>query len=1323
MIKSSLKKCAIQAFLSPHIPSQSFQSWILLILITLCSTQESQIYAQSDGLPRGAYEMPYHRYESETGNYGGGAIFYENPEFNENLIAAEASDQKYIGLPSNGAYVQWIVNHTAEGVTLRFTMPDGANGEGTRGALDIYINDNLIKTIDLTSYWAWQYFPNTEPQNNPSARPRMRFDEVHFLLDNVLSPGDVLKIQKNNGDSFEYGIDFIEIEKVPVPIEKPSGYFSVTDYGAIPNDGIDDLSAFHAALEAAGRTGTGVYIPSGQFTLAQKLEIKQNNIGVIGAGMWYTELYFSTEAIFSGGIFARCSNVEISNLYLNTVNDQRFLNGQYVTYKGFMGTYGTGSSIHDVWVTHFECGAWIAGYDAPYPIDVTQNLEFSHNRIRNNYADGINLCQGTSNTIVSQNNFRSNGDDAMAVWPNNALSAPIGVHNIFKYNTVENNYRAGGAAIFGGDRHEVHHCIIKDSHGGSGLRLTTDFPGYHFENTTQIKFYENTIIACGTSNDLWNTERGAIEINATNFPIQNVLFENIDIINAQRHGIQLGSNSALNVHFDNVSINGTGLDLETEATYTIPTDGAAIMVYGKQGKAVFNNLSMEAIEREPAILKTNEDFNLIINNTNIPLEGVSLSKEALTMVSGEAATISLNFNPSNASNKTVNWNSSNSDIATYDDINKEIVAHGIGTATITATSEEGNFTDSIVVNVEAVVTIEATINEASESGTPGVFTISTSQISQNITVPYIVEGTSTNSDYNTTPLLSGSVTLTPDNSSQIITINAIDDNKFENNETLQLILQPGSGYQLRNNTSATITILDNDTAPCIDSFIAYTNTAPIINQTIENTWSIAQVMEIKNATIGSLPNDYSGNGRVLYDANNLYVLVEVNDATKMNDSGTEWWNDDVVEIFIDGDNSKGTNYDGINDFQLGFRWNDPNINIGGHSVRNIQGINHTMYATNSGYTLKVAIPWSTIGVVPEQGNQIGLDIVIDDDDNGGDRDTQIASIATSSDGWRNTSVFGSFYLKTCESPTNQSPIANAGEDQQLPSDAITANLAGNGSDPDGDSITFEWSQISGPTVSLSNNTVSTPIISGLTAGNTYTFKLTISDGTLNNSDEVTITTTSSNGSLAPIGQTIWLKGNNGLYVSSENGTEPINCNREVIQGWEQFIVMDAGNGKIALQNNGLFISSENGTEPINCNRTEIDGWETFEWVTIQNGKVGFKGNNGLYISSQNGTIPMTCDAEPLSTYEAFEWGIIGNTSRSIDDNDDQFLLYPNPAKAGRFTIKVKKPSLVQILNHTGNIIHNAHVTDKLNIANLSSGLYFVKISSATKRVIKKLIVK
>jgi len=122
---------------------------------------------------------------------------------------------------------------------------------------------------------------------------------------------------------------------------------------------------------------------------------------------------------------------------------------------------------------------------------------------------------------------------------------------------------------------------------------------------------------------------------------------------------------------------------------------------------------------------------------------------------------------------------------------------------------------------------------------------------------------------------------------------------------------------------------------------------------------------------------------------------------------------------------------------------------------------------------------------------------------------------------------------------------------------------------------------------------------------------------------------------APIGQNITLKGFNNLYVSGENGTQAMNCNRPTPQGWETFTVVDAGGGKIALRSQGKYVSSENGTQAITCNRATFSDWEKFDWITTADGKVTLRGNNGKFISSENGTQPMTCNRATAAGWEAF----------------------------------------------------------------------------------------
>ncbi|HZJ15018.1 MAG TPA: PKD domain-containing protein [Chthoniobacteraceae bacterium] len=81
--------------------------------------------------------------------------------------------------------------------------------------------------------------------------------------------------------------------------------------------------------------------------------------------------------------------------------------------------------------------------------------------------------------------------------------------------------------------------------------------------------------------------------------------------------------------------------------------------------------------------------------------------------------------------------------------------------------------------------------------------------------------------------------------------------------------------------------------------------------------------------------------------------------------------------------------------------------------------------------------------------------------------------------------------------TNNLPIANAGVDQTLDENtAVTLNGA-DSSDPDSDTLTYAWTQIAGPSVTLASATTAAPSFTApfVNAGGTdLTFELTVNDG-------------------------------------------------------------------------------------------------------------------------------------------------------------------------------------------------------------------------------------
>ena len=86
-------------------------------------------------------------------------------------------------------------------------------------------------------------------------------------------------------------------------------------------------------------------------------------------------------------------------------------------------------------------------------------------------------------------------------------------------------------------------------------------------------------------------------------------------------------------------------------------------------------------------------------NTTTPVTGVGLDRTSVEMGVGETVQLRATVSPDNATNKGLSWTSNNSSVVSVDS-NGRITANGPGTAMITVTSADGNFTATCLVTVE-----------------------------------------------------------------------------------------------------------------------------------------------------------------------------------------------------------------------------------------------------------------------------------------------------------------------------------------------------------------------------------------------------------------------------------------------------------------------------------------------------------------------------------------------------------------------------------------------------------------------------------------------
>ena len=86
-------------------------------------------------------------------------------------------------------------------------------------------------------------------------------------------------------------------------------------------------------------------------------------------------------------------------------------------------------------------------------------------------------------------------------------------------------------------------------------------------------------------------------------------------------------------------------------------------------------------------------------------------------------------------------------------------------------------------------------------------------------------------------------------------------------------------------------------------------------------------------------------------------------------------------------------------------------------------------------------------------------------------------------------------------------------------------------------------------------------------------------------------------------KSISLQAHNGQYVCAEDGGgREVVADRDAIDEWETFELIERGNGKVALKAaNGQYVCAEGGGgREVVANRDAIDEWETFELIARSN---------------------------------------------------------------------------------------------------------------------------
>ncbi|WP_307812427.1 CARDB domain-containing protein [Phycicoccus sp. CSK15P-2] len=556
---------------------------------------------------RGA-SVPWTELEAEDGTAGGGATVV-GPNRTVGDLAGEASGRRAVVLDATGEYVEWTTPVATNTLVARFAMPDAPGGGGIDSSINLYVDGRFVRSIPLTSRYAWVYGNETNPGNTPvENQQRHIYDEANVLLDSTVPAGARIRLQKDQANSAAYySLDFVDLEEV-APVANPDPTRYVEPRGR-------DQQAIQAAIDTVIQDPgkAGVYLPAGTYTMGNKAQVYGRAMTITGAGPWYTRI---TAAPGS-------SNTDIG------FNGQSGASGSTFSQMGFFGNYvqridGPGKAfdltnvsdmtISDVWVEHMVCMFWASNIDDSTVTD---------SRIRNTWADGINMTNGSSGNTIRNIEARTTGDDSFAMFAatDNGGSGQSG--NVFENLTSRLTWRAAGLAVYGGSDNTVRNMRIADTLVYSGVTISSLDFGIPMEGFSGTTIFDGITIE-RSGGHFWGSQTfPGMWLFSAQKTFTGIRVRNVDIVDPTYSGIMFQTNYSggsaqqpiRDTTFENVTITGahkSGDAFDAKSGFGIwanemPEQGQGPAV----GSATFTNLELS--DNAQDIRNTTSTFTITVN--------------------------------------------------------------------------------------------------------------------------------------------------------------------------------------------------------------------------------------------------------------------------------------------------------------------------------------------------------------------------------------------------------------------------------------------------------------------------------------------------------------------------------------------------------------------------------------------------------------------------------------------------------------------------------------------------------------------------------------
>lgn len=497
----------------------------------------------TENIQPGEYELNTYLIENDQNNF---RYYNINTDIQRIIIKKSTSFNRPYLLASNLDKSQVFLSENAIYIELDFLAPEG----GFPNLLQV---EAIIKERDDTIVLK---NTNVIESDNPFGTIKIPVDfgmltnlrsGSYRILVNLQSKKGLTGLLNTLSDSPEipeYTYDLGEIHILNDNKTENGETLYISDFGAYPNDGIDDTTAIIKALTALKQTGAGTLLfEAGTYTHSDILRIENmTNFDIKGQN---TRLVASNSAR-SSVIFKECSNFSFSGFQL--------LSPKYKSRRQEFEATGL-SVLHS---ENFTISNNLIYQSAAAGIMIARGSKYytiHDNTVLNTKADAIHSTGASAYGAIYNNITDANGDDGIAVVSylnDSGKSHHIRIFN----NSILGNYHGRGIAIVGGSNISIINNHIKET-SVAGILLASEYH-YNTYGTNEIIVSSNSVInACqnkdnthpailiyGRENNTKNKSINAKKINFNLFLRTENIVVNYNYIRSQKCNghLRLGPN-------------------------------------------------------------------------------------------------------------------------------------------------------------------------------------------------------------------------------------------------------------------------------------------------------------------------------------------------------------------------------------------------------------------------------------------------------------------------------------------------------------------------------------------------------------------------------------------------------------------------------------------------------------------------------------------------------------------------------------------------------------------------------------------------------------